>query len=56
MSDAPEVAATMASAATVSHGSSRQVSIRVINANILMLSRRSRRFFSMKGGEECEPK
>ena len=45
MSDAPKVVATMASAATVSRGSSRRVSIRVINANILMLSRQSRRFF-----------
>ena len=45
MSDALEVAATMASEVTVSHGSSRQVSIRVINADILMLSRQSRRFF-----------
>lgn len=45
MSDVPEVAATMENAATVSRGSSLRVSIRVINANILMLSRQSRRFF-----------
>lgn len=45
MSDAPKVVATMENAATVSRGSSLRVSIRVINANILMLSRLSRRFF-----------
>ena len=45
MSDALKVVATMANVATVSRGSSLRVSIRVINANILMLSRPSRRFF-----------
>lgn len=45
MSDAQKVVATMANAATASRGSSLRVSIRAINANILMSSRPSRRLF-----------